>query len=182
MSEQPDSLWSGSYLNAATSRMIEGQIPFPHPSSHSLSVSISRTTKVVVFICSMFHPQSVIICPQLSSQEKDAEWTFISITGKVDPGKRGDSFQSFSLTWLFSGSAYPSITASPPSPKSTLLFLHLAAFHPSFLYVLLSLILLTLITAAFTLFMCLAQVKSIYPTWRWVKQGFTWTSVQLIDN
>lgn len=33
MSEQPDSLWSGSYLNAATSRMIEGQIPFLHPSS-----------------------------------------------------------------------------------------------------------------------------------------------------
>lgn len=129
MSEQPDSLWSGSYLNAATSRMIEGQIPFPHPSSHSLSVSISRTTKgiplFVVFICSMFHPQAVIICPQLSSQEKDAEWTFISITGKVDPGKRGGLFSVIqphvTLFWLSLAihhclSPFPQI--HPPLPSS----------------------------------------------------------------
>lgn len=126
MSEQPDSLWSGSYLNAATSRMIEGQIPFPHPSSHSLSVSISRTTKgiplFVVFICSMFHPQAVIICPQLSSQEKDAEWTFISITGKVDPGKRGGTLFSHSASCdsFLAQPSHPSLPLPlPQNPPSS---------------------------------------------------------------
>lgn len=138
MSEQPDSLWSGSYLNAATSRMIEGQIPFPHPSSHSLSVSISRTTKgiplVVVFICSMFHPQSVIICLNSPPRKRMQSGPLYPSLEKWTRVKGGTLFShSASRDSFLAQPSHPSLPLPlPPNPPSSS-FIWQLSIHLSFM-------------------------------------------------
>lgn len=171
MSEQPGSLWSGSYLNAATSRMIEGQIPFPHP-LFPLSVRINlqdnkRDSPLCRFY--LFYVSSTVshhLPPTLLPRKRMQSGPLYPSLEKWTRVKGGTLFShSASRDSFLPQPSHPSLPLPLScNPKSTLLLLHLAAFHPSFLYVLLSFILLTLITAAFALFMCLAQVKSIYPT------------------